>query len=61
MEGLNANLINISQVCDYKCIVKLIKKDCTMYDDLGNTLIRGIRLKDSCFFIGTHLKVCVTG
>lgn len=44
VERFKANLINVSQICDSRCTVEFTQKDCTVYDDLENTLVRCIIL-----------------
>lgn len=43
MEGLKENLISISQIYDSKNSIKYIQKECIVYDNLGNILVKGTR------------------
>lgn len=57
VEGLKTNLISINQICDNKYTIKFTKKDCTVYDDSGNALLKSIRSKENYYCMGTSLKM----
>lgn len=57
VEGLKANLISISQICDNKYLVKFIHKECTMYDCFGNITVKAARSEDTCYFINNPSHV----
>jgi len=49
VEGLTANLITISQLCDLGLQVKFTKCECQISDEKGEVLMRGTRSKDNCY------------
>lgn len=55
VDGLEVNLISISQLCDEPCLVKFINKECTVYDSTRNVVFKGIRLEDNCYCVGGFL------
>lgn len=57
MEGLKENLISIIQICDKKCPVKFIHNKCTVYDNLGNIIVKGSRSKENCYYVSNPPKV----
>lgn len=60
VEGIKANLININQFCDNNHKINFTKMDCTMPDKKGNTLVRGIRLEENCYYMDSHPEVFIT-
>ena len=48
VEGLKANLIGISQLCDQKLIVKFTKNTCKVLNKSGEVLLEGSRSSDNC-------------
>jgi hypothetical protein len=49
VEGLKANLLNISQFCDNDLVVKFSKKECNIIDSSGKLLMGGERTVDNCY------------
>lgn len=49
MEGLTANLISISQLCDQGLIVTFNKSECLVIDEENSVLMKGERSKDNCY------------
>ncbi|XP_057418346.1 uncharacterized protein LOC130712533 [Lotus japonicus] len=49
VEGLAANLISISQLCDLDLDVTFCKTGCQVTDGNGEVVMRGARSKDNCF------------
>lgn len=57
VEGIKANLISISQICDNNHTINLNKMVCTILDKKGNTLVRGINLEENCYSMDSLPKV----
>lgn len=51
VDGLKANLLSISQMCDSHHEVRFPKKDCYILDKQGNTVMHGTRTSDNCYGI----------
>ena len=49
VEGLRANLLSISQICDQDFMVLFSKGKCLVMDEFGKKLISGIRTLDNCY------------
>ncbi|XP_057445983.1 uncharacterized protein LOC130738093 [Lotus japonicus] len=49
VEGLIANLIRISQLCDLDLNVSFNKAGCKVTDENGEVVITGVRSKDNCY------------
>ncbi|XP_057432497.1 uncharacterized protein LOC130725270 [Lotus japonicus] len=49
VEGLTANLISISQLCDQDFDVSFNKTACRVIDSNGEVVMRGTRSKDNCY------------
>lgn len=49
VEGLKANLISISQLCDEGLKVIFTKTDCQAIDSVGNVILEGIRSGNNCY------------
>lgn len=49
VEGLTANLISISQLCDQGLHVSFTKSECIVTNDEGQELMKGERSKDNCY------------
>ena len=49
MEGLRANLLSISQICDQDFMVLFSKGKCLVMDEPGKKLISGVRTLDNCY------------
>jgi hypothetical protein len=47
--GLTKNLIRISQLCDQGLNVNFTKSKCLVTNDLGETMMKGIRSKENCY------------
>jgi hypothetical protein len=48
VEGLKANLLSISQLCDNDLVVQFSKKECNIFDSSGKWLMGGERTVDNC-------------
>jgi hypothetical protein len=51
VEGLKANLLSISQLCDDDLVVQFSKKECNIFDSNGKRLMGGERTSDNCYGI----------
>lgn len=51
MNGIKANLIIISEICDDKWLVKFTHKKCIMYNNFGSVVIKGIQFEDNRYCI----------
>jgi hypothetical protein len=51
MEGLKANFLSISQLCDDDLVVQFFKKECNIFDNNGKWLMGGERTSDNCYGI----------
>ncbi|KAG5528763.1 hypothetical protein RHGRI_029433 [Rhododendron griersonianum] len=51
VDGLKANLISISQMCDSHHEVRFSKNDCYIVDEHGNSAMHGTRTPDNCYGI----------
>jgi hypothetical protein len=51
VEGLKANLLSISQLCNDDLVVQFSKKECNIYDNNGRWLMGGERTSDNCYGI----------
>ena len=51
MDGLKANLLSISQICDNGLNVLFIKYECEILDDGGNCICVEIRIANNCYSI----------
>ena len=51
VEGLKANLISISQLCDQDLHVKFSKNKCLMFDKFENCVMEGSRSLDNCYML----------
>ena len=49
VEGLTANLISISQLCNQSFEVKFSQKECLVVNENQEVLMRGARSKDNCY------------
>src|ERR1044072_1638492 len=49
VEGLTANLISISQLCDQGFEVRFSKEECSVIYENKETVMRGARSKDNCY------------
>ena len=52
VEGLKANLLSISQLCDQKLNVKFTKDNCKVLNRSREVVLEGSRSSDSCYKIG---------
>ncbi|XP_073063983.1 uncharacterized protein [Primulina eburnea] len=57
VEGLNSNLISISQLCDDGLHVKFDKDNCEVFDNTNTRILTGTRSADNCYQLGEDL-VC---
>ena len=51
MDGLKANLLSISQICDNGMNVLFTKYECEILDERGDCICVGIRTTDNCYSI----------
>ena len=51
MEGLKANLISISQICDKEFNVQFSQNVCKVLDLNGNCVTIGLRTSDNCYVV----------
>ena len=51
VEGLKANLISISQICDKKFNVQFSQNLCKVFDLKGNCVMIGLRTSDNCYAV----------
>jgi hypothetical protein len=51
VEGLKANLLSISQLCDDDLVVQFSKKECNIFDNNGKWLMGGEWTSDNCYGI----------
>src|ERR1044072_1267729 len=49
VEGLTANLISISQLCDQGLVVRFSKEECLVIAENQESVMRGARSKDNCY------------
>ena len=49
VEGLTANMISISQLCDQGLIMNFNKSECLVVSSNQEVLMRGARSKDNCY------------
>ncbi|KAG9454273.1 hypothetical protein H6P81_007177 [Aristolochia fimbriata] len=49
VDGLKANLISISQLCDQNLYVKFTKDGCLVMDDKHTSILEGTRTCDNCY------------
>ncbi|XP_075475725.1 uncharacterized protein LOC142510376 [Primulina tabacum] len=56
VEGLNSNLISISQLCDDNLHVKFNKHVCEVFDESNIYIMTGTRSLDNCYQIGEKLS-----
>ncbi|XP_073290686.1 uncharacterized protein [Primulina huaijiensis] len=52
VEGLNSNLISISQLCDDNLLVKFDKHNCEVFNEANKGIMTGTRSSDNCYQIG---------
>lgn len=57
VDGLKVKIISISQICDDKCFVKFIHKECIIYDNIGSAIIKCIKFEDNYYCIGDSLSL----
>ena len=51
VDGLKANLLSISQLCDKDHFVSFTKESCRVFDKLNQLVLEGKRSKDNCYTI----------
>ena len=51
VDGLKANLLSISQMCDNGAEVRFSKEKCIVSDNDGNCMMQGMRTSDNCYGI----------
>ncbi|XP_010474121.1 PREDICTED: uncharacterized protein LOC104753587 [Camelina sativa] len=58
VQGLHANLISISQLCDEGLSVLFTKVDCKALDESGNVKLYGVRSGNNCYMWEKHTIKC---
>ena len=58
VEGLVANLINISQMCDDHLSVQFNQKTCQVMNSHGECILTGHRSSDNCYTL-SNVKTCL--
>ncbi|XP_019093239.1 PREDICTED: uncharacterized protein LOC109129445 [Camelina sativa] len=58
VQGLRANLISISQLCDEGLSVLFTKVDCKALDESGNVKLYGVRSGNNCYMWEKHSIKC---
>ncbi|XP_073037950.1 uncharacterized protein [Primulina eburnea] len=56
VEGLNSNLISISQLCDENLLVKFNKHTCDVFDETIMCILTDTRSSDNCYQIGEEFS-----
>jgi hypothetical protein len=56
VEGLKANLISISQLCDDDLFVKFDKSTCEVFDKTNVCVLTGVRSSDNCYKVGNKVS-----
>lgn len=56
-DDLKANLINISQLCNDKCLSKFNLKECTMYDSPRIFVVKGIKSECKCYCVSESFSL----
>ena len=51
MEGLKANLISTSQLCNQNLFVKFTRDKCYVYNDVDKCVMNGLRYLDNCYLL----------
>ena len=54
VEGLKANLLSISQICDQGYTVSFDSNHCYVYNILDEIVLQGLRSSDNCYTLTTH-------
>lgn len=52
VDGLKVILTSISQICNDKCLIKFNHKECTICDNIGSVVVKGIRLEYTYYYMG---------
>ena len=60
VEGLKANLISISQICDSKFRVNFFQNLCEVIDKKGKIILTGYRTLNNCYSINPNNKSSLT-
>jgi hypothetical protein len=55
VEGLKANLLSISQLCDDDLVVQFSKKECNIFDSNEKWLMGGERTTDNCYGLSFYM------
>ena len=58
VQGLSANLISISQLCDQRYQVSLSKDRCNVVDSQNKVFLSGTRLSDNCYHWDSKVNLC---
>ncbi|KAG9450348.1 hypothetical protein H6P81_010313 [Aristolochia fimbriata] len=61
VNGLQANLISISQLCDHNLHVRFTKEGCVVEDDNRRPVLEGIRTGDNCYKLNMIQQCKYTG
>ena len=57
VNGLEANMLSISQLCDSHHEVHFSLNDCVIVDKNGNNVLHGVRTSNNCYFVATESKM----
>ncbi|KAL5736716.1 hypothetical protein ACOSQ2_031504 [Xanthoceras sorbifolium] len=58
VDGIVANLISITHLCDSVHSVNFNKDGCTILDKSGQVVLQGIRLLDNCYCLDIDMNKC---
>ncbi|XP_062114374.1 uncharacterized protein LOC133825452 [Humulus lupulus] len=53
-EGLRANLLSVSQICDHGCTVNFDSNRCYVVNDQDEIILQGFRSNDNCYTLTTY-------
>jgi hypothetical protein len=57
VEGLKANLLNISQFCDHDLVLQFLTKECNIFNSQGKWLMGGDRTVDNYYCLSTNPQI----
>lgn len=58
VQGLKANLISVSQLCDEDLVVTFTKVDCKVFNEEGDTVLNGRRSGNNCYMWENKSEKC---
>ena len=56
VDGLKANLISISQLCDSDYKVNFLRTECRVYDTSGSCVLKGLRSSENCYVVNSPVS-----